>query len=731
MGKLNVIKYFWLRRPLFTAFIAALIIVFAACELMLSGGRSSKATENINAVGEVYREAWNSSSDFIFTVKSGKDKKRILISGASLGDVYVKELIDAGFAVLKTEAVFPEIAGNFKEFDYCKYLKSHNIDCCAYPDCNEIYIAQSTEKYSHGIEYFASSVRNDLYRCMAGYMGDEFGGWVMSVMTGYTGGLEKSEKSALSFAGFSHLVAVSGAHIAFFSMPFDMILRKTLLGAAKRNMSLLIPAFFLWFVAGGSPSVSRAVIMTAVGAFASALRRAYDGINALGLAGLIQILINPFCIYSTGFILSYSASMSMLVILPAIRKKIKIKGSFAESLSAGIAVNTGMLPLLLYMFNSFSIIGALANTGASAAASFLCSGGYAVYLLDKMCLPKVIIRTLSKAIVGAADIFRSTAYKIADGESFLYGIRCASPPIILIIIYYLVLIMLLTGTLSVRKLAAVCLASATVFAGGEIYQVELLFFDVGQGNAALIRTVDGIAGIVDTGDGGVSLSRLLLKEGVGKLDFAVVSHGHKDHYGGLEELIKNIDVGVVFVPDNGFDEYCTALSERKDICVKIISEECTYKLGKYSEMRMFESGLARENLNDGSIVVELYGKWGNVLLPGDAEETALEEFMEKGKIKKSTVLCLPHHGSVTSGSEKFLYAAMPEYVIISVGQGNRYGHPSEIVLNRLACAGVPQTRIYRTDIDGAVRIKAGVFARFKEFVFVWRKKVKLSQLLPI
>lgn len=745
-------KKFFLRRPLFYLFAALLLPVFGICELLLADAGTEQATRYFYTDGAVYKEAWNKESDFVFEVCGEKERVRILIAGDGIRDTYRETLLQAGFAHLEIKASRPATAGNFGAFDYRKYLKTHKIDFVAYPDAGSITLlsAQESADRKKGVSHAASVIRADISQCLQQYLGGNFSGWVMSVMTGDAGALGGEEKNMLSLAGFSHLAAVSGAHIGFFTMPFDFVFKRMRVGTAKRKLLLMLPVLLLWFIAGGSPSVTRAVIMSAVSAAAAAVRKPYDGLNALGFAGILQLAANPYSIYSTGFLLSYAASFSILAILPALQKKLqylqkkkrKKMNGFAGSLMTGFAVNLGMLPILLYLFNRFSLLGFFANFAASWAAGFLCVGGYTVYGLGKLyrfcesCLSlrsrllSGVLFVVSKALSGTAAVFRGAVLKIAGNDSFLSAVKSVSPSFSFIAVYYLLLAAVLLEK-KVRGKAVFAAAVILVFGFCTQAKIEFLFFDVGQGSAALVRTSDGITGLIDTGKGQTALSELLYKEGIGKLDFIVISHGHDDHYGGLEELLENIPVEQIFVPDNAYDSYCNALLVRPDITVIPVIEEAAYRLGKHSYMTMYESGQDRENLNDGSILVEIAGEWGNALFPGDAEAAVLQEMMARGKIRNSTILCLPHHGSDTSGNEKFLYSVMPEYVIISVGRNNSYGHPSPTVLKRLETVGVDPVRIYRTDEDGAVRIKAGYFAAGREFVSVWRKKASLLQRLRI
>lgn len=740
----------FLRRPLFYLFAAILLPALGLCELVLGEPGAEAQTRYFLTDGAVYKEAWNGEGDFIFEVRGrGEKKTKILISGDGLGDTYREELLQAGFARAQIKAAAPAAASNFGEFDYRKYLKTHGVDYTAYPKETELRALTAEEKMEascrRGLSHAASAIREDISGCLKKYLGAGFSGWAMSVMTGDAGALSSTEKEMLSLAGFSHLAAVSGAHIGFFSMPFLFLLNRTRIGAAKRKLLLLLPILLLWFIAGGSPSVTRAVVMSAVAAFSSAVRRPYDGLNALGAAGLFQLAVNPYSIYSTGFLLSYAASFSILAILPVIQRKLrgnkkkqKRPNAFADALLTGFAVNIGLLPVLLRLFHRFSLLGFLANFAASETAGFLCVGGYAVYGLGKIVQlceqvlsfrPRLlgsVLLLVSKAITGTAAVFGGAVSRIASQDSFWSAVKSVSPSVSFLVLYYLLLAAVLLGK-KARIYAAAAAVAVVIFGFCTQAKVEFLFFDVGQASAALVRTADGITGLIDTGKGKTELGELLYQEGIDRLDFVVISHGHDDHYGGLEALLEEIEVDRIFVPDNAFDTYCRELQARTDVTVIPVTEESAFRLGKYSTVTLYESASDRENLNDGSLLVEVSGDWGNVLFPGDAEEAELQEMMERGKIRESTVLCLPHHGSDTSGNENFLCRAQPEYVIISVGRNNTYGHPSADVLKRLGRIGVDPAQIYRTDEDGAVRIKAGYFAAGREFVFVWRKKAGLLQ----
>ena len=122
--------------------------------------------------------------------------------------------------------------------------------------------------------------------------------------------------------------------------------------------------------------------------------------------------------------------------------------------------------------------------------------------------------------------------------------------------------------------------------------------------------------------------------------------------------------------------------------------------GEVSAVFLSPSGEYYEELNDYSAVLKLTYGDKSFLFMGDAEALAEKEILQKFDVK-SNVLKVGHHGSSTSSHNAFLKAVNPEIAVISVGEGNDYGHPHKSVLNRLEKIG---TRLYRTDLNGTVKI---------------------------
>lgn len=711
-------------RPLFYLFILVFCIAICISQIYVDVTRKYKEIENKSYIeGEIYREPWNKNTDFILRGDVGGEKIKVLVCAKNAD---IGEIMNSGYGALSNiNLIKPASEGNFYAFDYCKYLKSHRIDYLVYANAENIEAKESTGL--HGFSYYSWRIRLCIENCLSSYFTDDFSGWIMSIMTGDTGGLESSSKEYLSKSGFSHLVAVSGAHIAFVSQPFSVALKRSLMKLGKRNAIMLIPVFLLWFIAGATPSVTRAVIMCFMSCAGVILKKRNDALNSLGLAGIIQIIFNPFSVFATGFVLSYLSTASILILLPIFGTK--KHNPLVNALLPGICVNLGMLPISIYLFNSFSICGFIVNAFAAEIASILCVGGYIVFILDKIPIIKSIVKLGANALVSLSYLFEKTAEKIGGSGAWFFRIELGTPSIKIIALYYLILLCVI---LAIKKkkiripLSAAALLTVWIIYGMLCARIEVLFFDVGQGLGSLVTTSDGIAGLVDTGTGNVDIYELLKKEGVRELDFIVLSHGHNDHYGGLADLLENIKPKVVYVPKNELDEYLPELSSKYDLNVTFVDREAKLQLGKYTLMEMYEPENAVASQNNGSLIVRLSGAWGSILLPGDAEEEEQSEMTERGICLSADVLCLGHHGSITSGGEKFLCEVNPKYGIISVGHNNSYGHPSSVVLNRLSEMGVLNKNVYRTDRDGAVRVECGNRLFGKGFIKIWQKRMRVA-----
>ena len=232
------------------------------------------------------------------------------------------------------------------------------------------------------------------------------------------------------------------------------------------------------------------------------------------------------------------------------------------------------------------------------------------------------------------------------------------------------------------------------------------FIDVGQADAALVEC-DGHYMLIDGGNRGDSdvIYTVLKKAGADKLDMVVASHAHEDHIGGLPGAFNYATAELTLCPvtdyDSGVFETFKEYAEDKGGGLTVPEAGDKYALGS-AEVEIL--GLnAGEDTNNTSIVLMIrYGET-SFLFTGDAEREAEQALLDSGAELKADVLKLGHHGSDTSTSYPFLREVMPEYAVISVGEGNSYEHPEEGTLSRLRDA---DSKILRTDLNGDIIISS-------------------------
>ncbi len=282
-------------------------------------------------------------------------------------------------------------------------------------------------------------------------------------------------------------------------------------------------------------------------------------------------------------------------------------------------------------------------------------------------------------------------------------------------------------------------------------ELQVHFLDVGpvSGDSILIISPDGKTVLIDAGDTGKGkvVLEALKRYNVPQLDYFVATHPHPDHIGGADEVIKSIKV--LNVIDNGqgpdvpasfaaqskpaagaasgkkpaakkpdrssaitkfYDEYKEAVAQSGAHYEKAEAGK-KYDIGGGARLTILapiEPLFTRDQIKTGgnlpnanSIVMRLdYGDF-SMLLTGDAEEQTEHRMLTKDLNLNVRILKIAHHGSKYATSQDFLARVKPEVAIISCGEWNRYGHPSQVVLDRLRAANV---KLYRTDLHGEITI---------------------------
>ena len=232
---------------------------------------------------------------------------------------------------------------------------------------------------------------------------------------------------------------------------------------------------------------------------------------------------------------------------------------------------------------------------------------------------------------------------------------------------------------------------------------EVHYLDVGQGDSALV-ICDGHAMLIDGGtpEHSSRIVSYLKKLEIQHLDYVVASHAHNDHSGGLSGALNVCSVGRVFssVTEHDGDAFNDLIkyAKKQDKTVEKLITGDSFTLGSSTVNVLSPSHYYDDHNNDSLVLKITYGNT-SFLFTGDANHDAERDILDTQEDVSAAVLKVGHHGSDNASSYAFLREVMPAYAVISCGEENSYGHPTEAVLSRLRDA---ETEVYRTDLHGTI-----------------------------
>ncbi|MCS7054480.1 MAG: DNA internalization-related competence protein ComEC/Rec2, partial [Ignavibacterium sp.] len=446
---------------------------------------------------------------------------------------------------------------------------------------------------------------------------------------------------------------------------------------------------------------------------------------------VIILFIQPQQIFNPGFQLSYSAVLSIALIYPILQKEIqqmKIKNEIVKKILLFIGVSLsaqiGTLPFTVAYFNKISVIALLANLFVIPLAALIVGLG----------IITILIGSISYAFASFFGItnnfFTALMFKVVEVTgSYEYShIKISDYSILDGLIFYSFLALFIYGMNRIYKPAIKILFSIFIFSNIYVFsllddkellengKLNVLMIDVDQGDSFLIKFPEGKTALIDAGKsdpffdvGERVIIPLLDYLGIKKIDYGFISHFDNDHYGGFYSLLVNQRIKEVFIPEPDssgksikFNKFLDELKIPKRIYHKeklLVDNTAIYILNDTTE-KYFD----RLSSNDRSGVKKIVFGETSFLFLGDVEIPAERYYTQfESKMLDADVLKVGHHGSKTGSSEEFLNAVSPKISLISAGIKNKFGHPSEIVLERLQKMN---SKILRTDSAGAVLLQS-------------------------
>lgn len=459
---------------------------------------------------------------------------------------------------------------------------------------------------------------------------------------------------------------------------------------------------------------------------------------SLILSLLFIVIINPYNIFSIGMWLSYAGTIGIVLTYDfwhrVIFRKKCYKG-FVLSISAQIFI----IPIMIYVFNYFSLTFFISNIITSIFISYILAIGYISIFISFIFSP--LSKFISHFEKGMIYIILKTANIVSQIP--LSKIFVITPNFYLIIIYYIILFsfiiyfrnhkfhmlriflckrylyLLLLKFYNKKRFKKIVIISIVLCLIIQVYKIDfnlkIYFVDVGQGDCTLIITPYGKRILIDGGEGNSDkydygekvVFPYLLDREIKRIDYMIVSHADSDHIGGLIYVLENMKVENIFIgvqlkTSNQLKKLIQVANNKK-IKITILEKDDIKYIDKSVKLEVLwpdKNNLISENtLNNNSLVFKLKYNNFSILFTGDIEEIA-EKKLVLSELK-STIIKIAHHGSKTSSTEEFINCVNPRIALIGVGKKNNFGHPSDEVIERLEKRNI---KIYRTDQMGEISI---------------------------
>lgn len=550
-------------------------------------------------------------------------------------------------------------------------------------------------------------------------------GLITGMLTGDKSGIDQADYATMRETGMAHLFAVSGLHCGFLVMLLQLVPLPRRLRFLGNGLTILVLLFYMCMV-GLTPSVVRACVMQIFFLLGTIIRKDDDPLTSLAAALLVILLCNPYAAASVSLQLSFGAMLGLLKITPRLYDVIlppkrgaksrlyRIKAFFVGNFCSVVGATVFTAPLTALYFGMLSVVSPLSGVVAVPLAGYGFGAAFASAVLGMLWLPLgqlagKIAAFLMLGILTFGRLLQKIPYHAVYFTGRLLWVWLAY-------VYALFIGCTLTKegrrkyvaatALALVSLAAVVLLTALDSRRGDM---NVTVLDVGQGESVALAS-GGAAAVMDCGSSnsfiraGEVAAQQLESMGIRRLDAVIVSHFHADHTNGLETLLQRVPVETLYLPDieddYGVRERLEALAEAKGIGVVWVKEWQRLPFGEGTLTIFPPVGVGDMN-EQGLSLLASAGSF-DTLITGDMAGATERALAEKYDLPDVEVLVVSHHGSAGSSDADFLAAISPETAVISVGK-NDYGHPSSQAMLRLAAAGA---EIYRTDINGAVRIRA-------------------------
>lgn len=557
-------------------------------------------------------------------------------------------------------------------------------------------------------------------RTASGALDPEPAGLLPALVVGDTSRLSSRVVEEFRTAGLAHLLAVSGANLAILCGAVLLLLRLFPVGPRGCAAGAAVALVGFVVLAGPEPSVLRAAVMGAVALLALVLGRERSALPALAASVVVLVLHDPGLAVDVGFGLSVVATAALVLLAPPWAGWLRDRGvpvGLAEALAVPAAAHVATAPVIAGFAGEVSLVAVPANLlVAPVVAPVTVLGVLAAGLAQVHDgLARLVVEVAGPAAGWLVAVGRHAAAvpgsAVAWPQGWAGGAALAGVVLVGYVLLRLRRVRVLLVAVGVGLVAV--LAPVGVFAPRwPVPGWAVVACDVGQGDAVVLATAEPErAVLVDTGPDPAPVLGCLRRLGVRQVPLVVLTHLHADHIGGLAAVLAERGVGAVAVGpsrDPGW-AWKEVREQAWAAGVRVVELGAGQRLswpGLELDVlgpRVVPRGEENTAVNDASLVLRALTPAGRVLLTGDVELAGQAALLDAPVELRADVLKVPHHGSRYS-SPAFLAAVRPKVALVSVGAGNRYGHPSGVVVDALTRRGA---LVLRTDRDGDTAVLPG------------------------
>lgn len=562
------------------------------------------------------------------------------------------------------------IPGNF---DYKGYLQAKGI---VYKLATYKYEVIGKRLHIYTIRYHLSNYISNVSPLSSEY--------VKTFVLGDKSDFDQSLKTDISKLGISHLFAISGMHISLIVLFIITVLKKMQVSNKKSSIIIVTILGIFTIMTAFSPSVMRAVLMYVLLLVNSKYGLKMSSIDVISFIFVVLIIINPYIYKNLGFTLSFIVATSILLS----SEILKLRPKNTQLLLIGVISMVITIPITSSLNYNINFMAIFTNVLFIYFVSFL---------ILPMSFITLIFPPFDIVYYNIIIVFERLTRSFSSVDLFSLDIGFTYR--IIIILYYVFMLFLIRNTNKNQHIVwsfILYILLLFVISYSNLFNPikQVVFLDVHGDSTIITDSFNKCNIIIDTGDidDYNQVLNYLKLNNIKRVDYFVITHGHRDHFGEFDDIYNELNVLNVITNKD------VSMLRSKNINCGSIS------------MRFFESQ-TYQNENNNSVILLLNISDSTYLFTGDIESDREQSLMEN-KFPHINYIKVPHHGSRTSSTQLFLEYINPDAAIIIAARNNRHNHPHDDIISRYNDLGIT---IERTDNMGTISHRYLFGKEFKRY----------------